>query len=119
MPVHRSITRINNNNNNRFNVINIFCCILLSYIILSIILSNLGVKDITIFCIIITSAGCCGCIFYIFIEHSRREFDRQLNDIVIQDAVDDIPTLTAYPIPDNYNEEVTLEAVICQPEDSL
>ena len=118
MPVHRSITRINNNDN-KFNVVNIFCCILLSYIILSIILSNLGVKNITIFCIIITSAGCCGCIFYICIIHSEREILRDIPTIHVDEVVDDIPTLIAYPIPDNYNEEVTLEAVICQREDSF
>ena len=118
MPVHRSITRINNNDN-KFNVVNIFCCILLSYIFLTIILSNLGVKHITIFCIIISSAGCCGCIFYTFIKHSARELDREVRGIVIQDTVQDIPTITAYPIPENYNDEVTLEAVVCQREDSF
>ena len=118
MPVHRSITRINKNDN-KINVLNICCCIILCYIIVSIILSNQGVKAITIFCILITTSSCCGCIFYVCIILPGRELDREVQTIVVDEVVDDIPTLTAYPVPDNYNDDVTLEAVVCQPEGSL
>ena len=48
MPMHRSITRINRNENKN-TVINVCCCILLFYIILSIILSRAKIHEIVIF----------------------------------------------------------------------
>ena len=118
MPVHRSITRINNNDN-KFNVVNIFCYLFICYVITSFILSDLGVKNKIIFSILLTTTGCCGCIFYICIIHSEREILRDIPTIHVDEVVDDIPTLTAYPVPNNYNEEVSVEAVICQRDDSF
>ena len=126
MPIHRSITRINNTDN-KYSVINICCCILLCYIIISIILSNQGVNGITIFCIIIGITGCGGCSFFICITHTQRELDRQIEreldsevqEISFNEIEDGVPTVTAYPVPDSYTPQRTVEAVVCQPEDSL
>tara|TARA_B100001063_G_C16253986_1_gene306667 strand:+ start:88 stop:444 length:357 start_codon:yes stop_codon:yes gene_type:complete len=118
MPIHRSITRINNTDN-KYNAINLCCCILLLYIILSIILSDQGLNGITIFCIIIGITACGSCSFFICITHTQRELDREVQEITFDEIEYGVPTVTAYPVPNNYTEQVTLEAVICQPEDSL
>ena len=106
MPMHRSITRINRNENKN-TVINVCCGILLFYIILSIILSRAKVHEIVIFYIIIfTSCSSC-CVFYCYINRAERDTELQ---------VDDIPTIIAYPIPDNHEPSILLESVICEPE---
>jgi hypothetical protein len=118
MPIHRSITRINRNEN-KYNAINICCCILLCYIIFSIFLSSIGLSGITIFCIIIGTTACGGCVLYICVTQLERERERERDiDEIIYD-VDNVPTVTAYPLPDNYTDHVTLEAVVCDPDDSI
>ena len=131
MPIHRSITRINNTDN-KYSVINLCCCILLCYVIFSIILSNNGVNGITIFFIIISTSAVGGCGFYICVIRTERELELDLNSdiqdiedieeidvITFDELVNGVPTVTAYPLPDNYTPQRTVEAVICQPEDSL
>ena len=122
MPIHRSITRINNTDN-KYSVINLCCCILLCYVIFSIILSNNGVNGITIFFIIIGTSAVGGCGFYICVIRTERELELDLNsdiqEIIFDEIQDGVPTVTAYPLPDNYSPQRTVEAVICQPDDSL
>ncbi len=107
MPMHRSITRINRNENKN-TVINVCCGILLFYIILSIILSRAGLNEITIFCIIIFTASSSTCIIYCCIKQSERETEMVLEE--------EIPTIIAYPIPDNHEPSTLVEAVVCEPE---
>ncbi len=113
MPVHRSITRINNTEN-KYNALNLCCCICLFYIILSTILSSSGVNETIIVCIILTSACSGGCIFYVCVTQIEREIER--DNHVINTETDNIPTITAYPIPENYTNHITLDAVVCQPD---
>ena len=113
MPVHRSITRINNTEN-KYNALNLCCCICLFYIILSIILSSSGVNETIIVCIILTTFSSGGCIFYVCVTQIEREIERDNHEINIE--TDNIPAITAYPIPENYTNHLTLDAVVCQPD---
>lgn len=117
MPFHRSITRINNTDN-KYNVINVCCCILLCYIIISIIVSNQGVNRITIF-FSITGTTVCTCFICIRLSERELDIERERERERQEISFDNDLIITAYPVPNNYTEHITLEAVICQPEDSL
>ena len=105
--MHRSIIRINRNENKN-NAINACCCILFFYIILSILLSRAGLNGITIFCIIIFTASSSTCIIYCCIKQSERETEMELEE--------EIPTIIAYPIPEDHEPSTLVEAVVCEPD---
>ena len=107
MPMHRSIIRINRTESVP-QVINVCCCIIFYYIIINIILSSAGLNGTTIFYVILFTSCCGCCIIYICIKQEESNTERDL---------DVIPTIIAYPIPENYQPSTVLEAVVvCEPE---
>ena len=114
MPIHRSITRVNRNENKE-SVFNICCGIILLYLILSLFLSSQKLNAGVIFLIIIGSFSCGTCIVCICI-HTCYHDDRHEDSEDSEDSEEEsIPTITAYPIGDNEDNFQSMVPVVCTP----
>ena len=116
MPFHRSITRINRNQNNEA-AINMCCAIVLAYIILSLVLSSFNLDSGTIFFIIIVTFGSGTCIICCCFRYTNISYDienENENDNE-NDNGESIPTITAYPIPVNREPFHHIVPVVCTP----
>ena len=108
MPIHRSITRVNRNENKE-SVFNICCGIILLYLILSLFLSSQKLNAGVIFLIIIGSFSCGTCIVCICIHSCYHDDDHEDSE------EESIPTIAAYPIGDNEDNFHSMVPVVCTP----
>ena len=111
MPVHRSITRINNNEN-KDKAIHVCCGFILLFVFLSIILSNHKVDINTIILMLIFLF-----IFCMFLPFCIMFYKCYFNietDTDTDTDSDDTPVVMARPIQqDSSSNIVTLDAVLC------
>lgn len=114
MPVHRSITRINNNEN-RDTTIHVCCGFIILCFFLSFVLSHNKVDTNTILIVLIF-------LFFFFIFcplflfFCKCHFDIDIDTDTDTDS-DDTPVVMARPIQqdsNNDNDIVTLDAVLCE-----
>ena len=108
MPYHRSITRINRNQN-KDAAINICCAIILAYVILSLVLSSLNVDNGVIFFIVFGTFSTGTCVICCCLTNPHTSYDNE------SENGDTIPTITAYPISENHESFQDLVPVICTP----
>lgn len=108
MPFHRSITRINRNQN-KDAAINICCAIILAYVILSLVLSSYNIDSGTILLIICGTFGTGTCVICCCLTNPHTSYD------IESENGDTIPTITAYPISENHDSVQDLVPVVCTP----
>lgn len=107
MPVHRSITRINNNEN-KDKAIHVCCGIILLFVFLAFILSHNKVDINTILLVLILIFILC--IFFLFcIMFYKCHFE-----INADSDSDDTLVVSAEPVLEDSNSDiVTLDAIVC------
>lgn len=106
MPYHRSITRINRNQN-KDAAINICCAIVLAYVILSLLLTSLNVDSGVIFLIVFSTFSTGSCVICCCLKNSPTSYDSENGET--------IPTITAYPISESDNSFQDIVPVVCTP----
>lgn len=114
MPYHRSITRINRNQN-KDAAINICCAIVLAYVILSLLLTSLNVDSGTIFIIVFGTLSTGSCIICCCFRYTNISYDIENENENDNENGETIPTITAYPIPVNHEPFHHIVPVVCTP----
>ncbi len=111
MPVHRSITRINNNEN-KDKAIHVCCGIILLFVFLAFILSHNKVDINTILLVLILFFILC--IFFPFcIMFYKCRFEIDADSDSDSDS-DDTLVVSAEPVLEDSNSDiVTLDAIVC------
>tara|TARA_X000001036_G_scaffold403899_1_gene410811 strand:+ start:2984 stop:3307 length:324 start_codon:yes stop_codon:yes gene_type:complete len=103
MPIHRSITRISRRGSNK-RALDFCCCIIVFYIVLSIILTS---NKVDMGYIIIINFITFGSSFVCLIVGCRNySYADNLED-------NNIPTIIAYPINNNQADLTDMEPVVC------
>lgn len=108
MPFHRSITRINRNQN-KDAAINICCAIVLAYVVLSLVLNSLNVDSGVIFLIVFGTFSTGSCVICCCLTNPHTSYD------IESENGDTIPTITAYPISESDNSFQDIVPVVCTP----